>query len=162
MFCDRKIEIFRARLIASLRSNFQGFVGLLNIFVPFLVPIDEKIYKTKLEIEELNRKLDIASKLPLWPLFFWGGFSRWNFESIIKNLFLPQRNSDANSFFLCIHWGCCTYQTTVTHTTNHIQQPGSLKHTEDSEDIWEQVSVRIKWEIGNEKFSTSLQIFECS
>ena len=40
-----------------------------------------------------------------------------------------------NSFFLCIHWGYCTYQTTVTHTTNLLQQPSSRKHTEDGEGI---------------------------
>ena len=35
------------------------------MFVPFLVPIDEKNLRTKFEIEEENTKLQIPRKLPL-------------------------------------------------------------------------------------------------
>ena len=41
------------------------FAGSLNIFVPFLVPVDKKIHSTKFEIEEENTKLPIARKPPL-------------------------------------------------------------------------------------------------
>ena len=36
----------------------------------FLVPVDGKNSRTKFEIEKENTKLQIARKLPLYPLFF--------------------------------------------------------------------------------------------
>ena len=42
----------------------KKFAGPLNL-VPFLVPVDKKINKTKFEIEEKNTKLQMARKLPL-------------------------------------------------------------------------------------------------
>ena len=49
----------------SFSEIFLRFGGPLNMFVPFLVPIDEKNLRTKFEIEEENTKLQIARKLPL-------------------------------------------------------------------------------------------------
>ena len=49
----------------SFGEIFLRFAGPLNMFVPFLVPIDEKNLRTKFEIEEENTKLQIARKLPL-------------------------------------------------------------------------------------------------
>ena len=48
----------------------KKIAGPLNL-VPFLVPVDKKINKTKFEIEEKNTKLQMARKLPLQPLSFW-------------------------------------------------------------------------------------------
>ena len=59
MFCERKQGSFEQDLWRFLRWNFLRFVGPLNIFVPFLVPVD------KFEIEKDNTKLQIARKLPL-------------------------------------------------------------------------------------------------
>ena len=48
----------------------KKIAGPLNL-VPFLVPVDKKIHKTKFEIEEQNTELQMARKLPLQPLSFW-------------------------------------------------------------------------------------------
>ena len=62
MFCDKDLssKSYRVSLIA----------GLLYIFLPFRVPVYEKVHKTAFEIEEEDTKLQIARKLPLEPLFF--------------------------------------------------------------------------------------------
>ena len=62
MFCDKDLSSKSYRV--SLR-----IAGLLYIFLPFRVPVYEKVHKTAFEIEE-DTKLQIARKLPLEPLFF--------------------------------------------------------------------------------------------
>ena len=62
VFCDKENrKIYRV----SFSEIFLRFAGPLNMFVPFLVPIDEKNLRTKFEIEEEITKLQIARKLPL-------------------------------------------------------------------------------------------------
>ena len=63
MFCDKDLSSKSYRV--SLR-----IAGLLYIFLPFRVPVYEKVRKKAFEIEEEDTKLQIARKLPLEPLFF--------------------------------------------------------------------------------------------
>ena len=63
MFCDKDLSSKSYRV--SLR-----IAGLLYIFLPFRVPVYEKVHKAAFEIEEEDTKLQIARKLPLEPLFF--------------------------------------------------------------------------------------------
>ena len=67
VFCDKKKQgSFEQDLSCFLRRNFLRFGVPLNIFVPFLVPVDKKkIHKSKFEIDEENTKLQIVRKLPL-------------------------------------------------------------------------------------------------
>ena len=53
-------------LLRFLQLNFLRFAGSLNIFVPFIVPVDKSnSYGTKFEMEEENTKRQIARRLPL-------------------------------------------------------------------------------------------------
>ena len=63
MFCDKDLSSKSYRV--SLR-----IAGLRYKFLPFRVPVYEKVHKTAFEIEEEDTKLQIARKLPLEPLFF--------------------------------------------------------------------------------------------
>ena len=67
VFCNKKKKgSFEQDLSCFLRRNFLRFGVPLNIFVPFLVPVDKKkIHKSKFEIDEENTKLQIVRKLPL-------------------------------------------------------------------------------------------------
>ena len=57
MFCDKDL-------------SSKSYRVSLYIFLPFRVPVYEKVHKTAFEIEEEDTKLQIARKLPLEPLFF--------------------------------------------------------------------------------------------
>ena len=46
------------------------FAGSLNIFVPFLVPVDKKIHNTKFEIEEENTIANSEKTAFVTPSFF--------------------------------------------------------------------------------------------
>ena len=69
-FMTKKIGIFRARFIAFPSVEFPKIYWTVKHICALLLPVDKKIHKTKFEVKEENKNLQIARTLSLLPLFY--------------------------------------------------------------------------------------------